>query len=52
MDTLHGFFRKRLANLRHTAENFHITDDHLGEGRPKAKFQANIAAIKLLKYLE
>ena len=40
------------ANLRRTAENFHITDDHLGEGGPKAKFQANIAAIKLLKYLE
>ena len=40
------------ANLRRTAENFHITDDHLGEGGPKAKFQANIEAIKLLKYLE
>ena len=39
-------------NLRRTAENFHITDDHLGEGGPKAKFQANIEAIKLLKYLE
>ena len=40
------------ANLRHAAENFRITDVHLGEGGPKAKFQANIAAIKLLKYLE
>ena len=40
------------ANLRRTAENFHITDDHLGEGGPKAKFQANVEAIKLLKYLE
>ena len=39
-------------NLRRTAENFHITDDHLGEGGPKAKFQANMEAIKLLKYLE
>ena len=39
-------------NLRRTAENFHITDDHLGEGGPKAKFQANVEAIKLLKYLE
>ena len=39
-------------NLRRSAENFHITDDHLGEGGPKAKFQANIEAIKLLKYLE
>ena len=33
-------------------ENFRITDDHLGEGGPKAKYQANVAAIKLLKYLE
>ncbi|WP_330398397.1 SNF2-related protein [Lachnoclostridium sp. An138] len=39
-------------NLRRSAENFHITDDHLGEGGPKAKFQANVEAIKLLKYLE
>ena len=40
------------ANLRRTAENFHITDNHLGEGGPKAKFQANVEAIKLLKHLE
>ena len=39
-------------NLRRSAENFRITDDHLGEGGPKAKFQANVEAIKLLKYLE
>ena len=39
-------------SLRRSAENFHITDDHLGEGGPKAKFQANVEAIKLLKYLE
>ena len=39
-------------NLRRNAENFRITDDHLGEGGPKAKFQANVEAIKLLKYLE
>ena len=39
-------------NLRRNAENFHITDDHLGVGSPKAKYQANVAAIKLLKYLE
>ena len=39
-------------NLRRNAENFHITDDHLGESGPKAKYQANVAAIKLLKYLE
>ena len=39
-------------NLRRSAENFHITDNHLGEGGPKAKYQANVAAIKLLKHLE
>ena len=39
-------------NLRRNAENFRITNDHLGEGGPKAKFQANVEAIKLLKYLE
>ena len=39
-------------NLHRNAENFRITDDHLGEGGPKAKFQANVEAIKLLKYLE
>ena len=40
------------ANLLRNAQNFRITDTHLGEGGPKAKFQANIEAIKLLKYLE
>ena len=39
-------------NLRRNAQNFRISDDHLGEGGPKAKYQANVAAIKLLKYLE
>ena len=33
------------ANLRHNAQNFRITDAHLGEGGPKAKFQANIEAV-------
>ena len=32
-------------NLRRNAQNFHISDDHLGEGGPKAKYQANVAAI-------
>ena len=32
--------------------DFTITDFHLGEGGAKAKFNANIAAIKLLKELE
>ena len=45
-------FEEYKANLRRTVENFHITDDHLGEGGPKAKFQANVEAIKLLKHLE
>ena len=40
------------ANLRRNAKNFRITDEHLGEGGPKAKFQANVKAIRLLKELE
>ena len=32
--------------------NFHITDDDLGAGGPKAKFKANMEAIRLLKELE
>ena len=39
-------------NLRRNAKNFRITDEHLGEGGPKAKFQANVNAIRLLKELE
>ena len=35
-----------------TAGNFRITDIHLGEGGPKAKFRANMDAINLLKELE
>lgn len=34
------------------AANFHITDEHLGEGGPKQKFRANIMAIQLLKKCE
>ena len=45
-------FEKYKANLRRNAQNFHITDEHLGEGGPKAKFQANVNAIRLLKELE
>ena len=45
-------YREYKENLRRSAENYRITDDHLGEGGPKAKFQANVEAIKLLKYLE
>jgi N12 class adenine-specific DNA methylase len=32
--------------------NFHITDDHLGEGGAKAKYNFNIAAIRTLKTIE
>ena len=35
-----------------TAENFRITDTHLGEGGAKTKYGYNIAALKLLKELE
>ena len=34
------------------AENFRITDPDLGVGGPKTKYQANVAAIRLLKELE
>ena len=34
------------------AHNFRITDDHLGEGGPKAKYQMNTAAIRTLKQVE
>ena len=33
-------------------ENFRITDMHLGEGGPKAKFRANMEAINTLKQIE
>ncbi len=33
-------------------QNFHITDDDLGAGGPKAKFRANVEAIRLLNDLE
>ena len=32
--------------------NFHITDDHLGEGGPKEKFRRNVDAICTLKQIE
>ena len=34
------------------AVNFHITDDHIGEGGPKQKFARNIEAIETLFKLE
>ena len=33
-------------------QNFHITDDHLGEGGPKAKFRMNAEAITTLHEIE
>lgn len=42
---------ERFASIP-SAENFRITDDHLGEGGPKAKFRANMEAIKTLKQIE
>ena len=35
-----------------SAANFHITDDHLGEGGPKTRYENNIRAIKTLKTIE
>ena len=40
------------TDSQRNAWNFHITDDALGVGGPKAKYQANINAIRLLKHLE
>ena len=45
-------YEEAKAEVRRNAQNFHITDDALGVGGPKAKYQSNINAIKLLKYLE
>ena len=44
--------RSEKGSQEAVVSNFRITDDHLGEGGPKAKFQANIQAIQLLKELE
>ena len=40
------------AASHRNAQNFHITDNDLGAGGAKAKFQANLNAIQLLKHLE
>ena len=40
------------ATSHRNAQNFRITDDNLGVGGAKAKYQANINAIRLLKHLE
>ena len=36
----------------HTASNYRITDDHLGEGGPKDKYTFNMYAIIMLKQIE
>ena len=47
-----AMYEESKAEIRRNAQNFHITDDNLGVGGAKAKYQANINAIKLLKSLE
>ena len=45
-------YEESKARVKRSAQNFRITDDELGYGGAKTKFQANINAIKLLKLLE
>ena len=51
-DAEQASYEEYKENLRRNAHNFRIMDDGLGTGGPKAKFQANMAAIRLLKNLE
>ena len=51
-DAEQASYEEYKENLRRNARNFRITNDDLGTGGPKAKFQDNIAAIHLLKNLE
>ena len=51
-DAEQASYEEYKENLRRNAYNFRITDDDLGTGGPKAKYQANMAAIRLLKNLE
>ena len=44
--------REREPEKTQEPVNFHITDDDLGAGGPKAKFRANMDAIYMLKKLE
>ena len=44
--------REREPERTQEPVNFHITDDDLGAGGPKAKFRANMDAIYMLKKLE
>ena len=45
-------YEESKAKVKRSAQNFRITDDELGHGGAKTKFQANINAIKLLRLLE
>ena len=47
-----AMYEEYKADLRRNAQNFRITDNELGYGGAKAKYQANINAIRLLKSLE
>ena len=40
------------ASSHRIAQNFHITDDHLGEGGAKTKYGWNLAAIRTLQQVE
>ena len=51
-DAEQASYEEYKENLRRNARNFRITDDDLGTGGAKAKFQDNMAAIRLLKNLE
>ena len=45
-------YEESKSRVKRSAQNFRITDDELGHGGAKTKFQANINAIKLLRLLE
>jgi N12 class adenine-specific DNA methylase len=44
--------KEHIASKQPAAENFRITDDHLGEGGAKTKYSFNITAIRTLKAIE
>lgn len=52
IETLHVDEPEHTPPTQPPVENFHITDDHLGEGGAKTKFRRNMDAINLLKELE
>ena len=52
VERLHVESPEQAAPLPPAAENFRITDEHLGEGGAKTKFRMNMDAIHLLHRLE